>query len=135
MAISEEDRKAASEEDRKAAEEDRKAAEEWARKRYWDVKCAGEALIEMDVECAIEDFLAGIEHERKRYYSLVSIDKKAIEACLMDRDKFIEQVGEKHWRIKDSDAVVGFPKTIATIQGEEFQVLSEPEYLHKLGNG
>jgi hypothetical protein len=99
-------------------DEDRKAAEEWVKDNFgWYDGCEG--------------FLAGIEHERKRQEMERANDlKKTIEACRLPddlikamglaRDNMIvgfpkavihctdgdlefpfEQVGEKHWRIKD----------------------------------
>lgn len=109
--------------------------------------------IEAAREFATFWLVAGIEHEKKKDFyripndffklpadmqsalvqaaanMIVGFPKAVIHCKDGDLELPIEQVGERHWRIKD---VVGFPKTVVTIQGKELQVLSEPEYLSKL---
>lgn len=90
--------------------QDRLAADEYLRKKY------GRPL---DSVMPFNAFLAGIIYARSQM-QLYQVNLDEVKG-LPDTSNL--------------EPIVGFPKTIVTINGEEFQVLSEPEFLHKVGNG
>lgn len=90
-------------------DDDRKAAEEWATTRTSGYKLdfakmgkdgypTSESISrELYIEIATRAFCQGVEHERKR------LERRFKENAewLMQIHPIVEQVGEKHWRIKE----------------------------------
>jgi len=103
-------------------DQDRKDAEEWVNKELGDLRASRKNADRLMWTMTYQGVLYGIEHERKRWRKYHP-EPGYNYALLTPKNPFniIEQVGEKHWRIKDSSILL--------------EPLDEAEYLDKVGNG
>ena len=82
--------------------EDIKNAERWAKDYGNTMTNGGMMSHSMFVEYLKNAVIFGMEYQLTRQrYRIVEIDRQAMEASKLDGPSFLEQVGERCWKIKD----------------------------------
>ena len=77
-------------------DEDRNVAEEWAKDYASQLVNGGAMSHSQFVRYLERAMLQGIEHERKRQQDVMQMTLECVE-----QNTPVEQVGERHWRIKE----------------------------------